>query len=314
MTDILAWFTGLLAALGFGAAPVTPYSGYVEGDYVYVAPLSSGTIDRLPLASGDRIEAGALLFTLASPQQQAAVAAARANVAAAEAALDNLSTGSRDDEINVIKANLQKAEASLSLARDVAARSGMLFAEGLISQSKLDQDRSSLATAEASVKELQAQLKVAELPARSAQQVQAEAQVEAAKAELARAEADLADRQRLAPISGLVDQVFYQPGEMGVAGSPILSILPDGARKVIFYVPESERARFQAGSRVAVTCDGCAAGLVAIITRVASEAQYTPPIIYSREERQRLSYLVEAHLPSGSTLAPGQVVDVEAAK
>ena len=59
MTDILAWFTSLLAALGFGAAPVTPYSGYVEGDYVYVAPLSSGTIDTLPLASGDRIEAGA---------------------------------------------------------------------------------------------------------------------------------------------------------------------------------------------------------------------------------------------------------------
>ena len=92
-----------------------------------------------------------------------------------EANLANLTTGSREDEIDVIRATLSKAKPTSSLARDSAARAGKLFAEGIVPQAQLDQDRASLASAEAAVRQLQAQLKVAELPARDAQRLAAEA-------------------------------------------------------------------------------------------------------------------------------------------
>src|SRR5690606_15359579 len=152
-----------------------------------------------------------------------------ARVAAAEANLENLTTGEREDEIEVIRASLQKSEADLGLARETAERSGKLLAEGLIPQSRYDQDRATLRSAEAAIKQLQAQLKVAELPARDAQQWQAEANLAASRAEAEKSRADLADRTVLAPVGGRVDRLNFAAGEMAGAGVPVVALLPAGA-------------------------------------------------------------------------------------
>src|SRR5690606_11183383 len=137
--------------------------------------------------------------------------------------------------------------ADLSLARETSARSGKLFAEGLIPQAKYDTDRATLASAEAAVAQLQAQLKVAELPARDAQQAQAEANLAAARADAEKARADLADRTVVAPAAGRVERLYYGAGEMAGAGAPVLALLPADALKVKFYVAEAERPQFALG-------------------------------------------------------------------
>lgn len=312
MDGFLAWLFGLVALVipGFGATEPPRYNGYVEARYVYASVVSAGPIETVSVREGDTVLAGDLLFRLRSEQQLALLQGAEARVAAAEAGLKNLTTGSRADELDVIQASLQKAQADMGLARDSATRSEKLFKEGLVPQSKLDQDRATLASAEAAVRQLEAQLKVAELPARSEQQVEAEANLAAAHADAEKANADLADRSITAPAAGRIERVFFDAGEIVAAGTPVVSILPQGALKVKFYVPEAARSAFALGDQVAVSCDGCPAGLTARVSFFASDPQFTPPVIYSRDERQRLSYLVEATL-EGASLHPGQPVTVE---
>jgi len=312
MDGFFAWIAGLIALVvpGFGAAEAPRWNGYVEADYVYAAPLSAGQIATLAVHEGDVVKAGDVLFTLNGGQQVALLDSAEAGVTVAEANLANLTTGSRQDEIDVIRASLAKAESDLSLARDTSARQGKLFAQGVSTQSQLDQARATLASAEAAVRQLQAQLKVAELPARDAQQLAAEANVTMARAAVEKAKSDLADRTVLAPAAGRIEKLYFDAGEVAAAGTPVASILPDGALKVKFYLPEAVRPQFALGDRLAVTCDGCPAGLAATVSFFASDPQFTPPVIYSRDERQRLSFLAEATLDGGA-LHPGQPVTLE---
>jgi HlyD family secretion protein len=314
-SSVIALIVGVIALVipGFGTPETPRWNGYVEADYVYAAPLSAGQIATLAVHEGDLVAAGDLLFTLNDSQQQALLASANAGVAVAEANLSNLTTGSRQDEIDVIRASLSKAQSDLSLARDTSARQGKLFAQGVSTQSQLDQARATLASAEAAVRQLQAQLKVAELPARDAQRLAAEANVAVARAAVEKAKADLGDRTVLAPTAGRIEELYFDSGEMAAAGSPVASILPDGALKVKFYLPEAVRQEFALGDRVSVSCDGCPDGLTATVSFFASDPQFTPPVIYSRDERQRLSFLAEATLDAG-TLHPGQPVTLERPK
>lgn len=306
------FFAGLMAALLSWFAPAAvpgTYSGYLEADYVYVAPLAPGRIETMAVAEGQSLEAGEVLFTLDAAQQRHLLDAAEARVAAARASLANLETGGRTPELDVIRASLSKAEADLGLAEANLARSERLERTGTVPSVRVEQDRAALAAARAQADQLRAQLAVAELPARSAQQAAAEADLHAAEADAAGARQSLADRQVVAPLAGNVDSLFFRAGEVAGAGVPVLSILPQGPLEARFFVPEPERAGLAVGAAVDIACDGCAP-LTAHVTHIASEPQTTPPVIYSREERGRLVYLVKAQLDQAGTLRPGQPVTV----
>lgn len=302
-------FAVMMSILPGGTAEHVGYSGYLEADYVYVAPVSAGRIADIAVTEGQTIAAGDTLFALDDAQQQALLTAARARVDSARATLDNLVTGSRVQEIDVIRASLNKAQSDLALAQSNLARSEKLLAAGTVPEVRVEQDRAALASAQAQVDQLTAQVDVAELPARNAQQVAAEANVAAAEADATRAALDLDDRLTLAPVAGTVDRLFYSTGEMAAAGTPVASILPAGALKARFFVPEADRAALAMGDVVQVGCDGCIP-MSAKVTWLASEPQTTPPVIYSREERGRLVYMIEAELDAPGTLRPGQPVTV----
>src|SRR6185312_7890096 len=119
-----------------------------------------------------------------------------------------------------------------------------------------------------------------------------------------------ADRTVVAPTSGRIERTYYDPGEMAPAGSPVLSLLPAGALKVEFYVAEPERMKLSLGQAVAVTCDGCPGGITARVSWLASDPQYTSPIIYSRDERSQLVFLAEATIDNPQNILPGQPVSV----
>src|SRR5690606_14368558 len=128
-------------------------------------------------------------------RQQALLRAAEARVAAAAAAVENLATGSREAELEVIRAGLARAEAELELAETVLARSAQLTAEGTATAARLDHDRAAQRGAAAQLRQLQAQLAVAQLPARPGAQRQAAAELRAAEAEADRVRADPAERR-----------------------------------------------------------------------------------------------------------------------
>lgn len=310
MNEFLAGFVAaIMSIIPGGPGETAGYAGYLEADYVYAAPVSAGRIVELLVVEGQEIGAGDLLFTLDDGQQRALLAAAAARVEAARATLENLETGSRAEEIDVIRANLSKARADLALAQSNLERSEKLLAAGTVASVRVEQDRAALAAAEAQVAQLTAQVNVAELPARDAQQLAAEANLAAAEADAGRAALDLGDRQTVAPVTGTVDRLFYATGEIAMVGAPVVSILPGGALKARFFVPEADRAALAIGQMVSVECDGCST-MPATVTYLGSEPQTTPPVIYSREERGRLVYLVEARLDAPGTLRPGQPVTV----
>lgn len=310
MSGIRDWIIGIAVSLfpALGEPPVPAYNGYVEADYIYVAASVPGRIERIVVAEGDGVTEGDELLSLEDTSQQASLRAALAGVAQAEANLDNLQTGSRADEIEVIRASLHQAEADQSLAQVTIDRSVQLLEKGLVPPAQVDGDRARLASADALVEKLRAQLRVAELPARDAQRVAAEAALDMARAEAERARSALSDQTVRAPVTGRVDRVFYESGEVAAAGAPIIALYRPDALKAIFFIPEPDRAAVRAGEVLALSCDSCPPGLTARVTRLATSPQYTPPIIYSRDERARLVFRAEAVLLDAGGLLPGQPV------
>ena len=310
MNEFFAWVMGIAAAVnpGFGVVPPPQYHGYVEADYVYMASARAGRIEKMAVEEGALVEKGQLLFVLESRQQKAGLRAAEAREAVADATWRNMETGSRVEEVAVIRASLSKAESDRSLAELTLQRSAKLNAQGFASVARVDADRATLATAVAQVAQLQAQLEVAELPARDDQLVAAEATLEAARADVDRARSELADTTIVAPASGLIERVYFRVGEVTSSGSPVVALLPPGELKARFFIPEPDRAKFALGDVLMLSCDSCEEGMRAKLSRMSSQPQHTPPIIYSRDERSRLVFMAEARLEGDIGLLPGQPI------
>lgn len=183
------------------------------------------------------------------------------------------------------QARVNEAKASQEQARKSLARAERLVETHVASQSRLDDAQAAFDTASATVA--------------------------AAQASLDEAKTKLDRRKVYAPAAGSVEEVYFRPGEVVSAGQPVIALLPPENLRVRFYVPEPKRAALKIGDIVGVSCDGCEDGLTAEVSFIGREAEYTPPVIFSREERRKLVYLVEAK-PQGKTrdLTAGQPVTV----
>ncbi len=146
----------------------------------------------------------------------------------------------------------------------------------------------------------------------------AEAAFRQAKANLDWSQTRLTRRRAVAPAAGVIQQVYFRPGETVPSGRPVMSMLPPGNLKLRFFAPERVLHDIKYGATVNVSCDGCAAGLTATVTFIASSAEYTPPVIYSLDERAKLVFLIEALPKDPDKFRVGQPVTVtlpdEAAK
>jgi HlyD family secretion protein len=137
----------------------------------------------------------------------------------------------------------------------------------------------------------------------------AEAALRTAQARLNSSQTRLTRRKVFSPVTGTVQQVYYRPGEMVPAGRPVVSLLPPGNIKVRFFVAETALAKVALGDTVQVACDGCPP-ITARISFIARAAEYTPPVIYSLEERNKLVFMVEARTDTPGALRVGQPVSV----
>lgn len=302
----LAWLAGC------GDHGPRPWQGYVEGEFVYVASSQAGTLTTLSVTRGQQVKAGDALFDLESTFELAAQAHARETLASAEAQLRDLDTGKRPDEIAVATAQLKQAVAVRDRSLAQFDRDQAQYAAGGIAREQLDASRADARSSAARVQELQSSLAVARLPGRDAQRQAQAAQVAVARASLAQADWQLAQKHPVASAAGRVYDTMYRVGEWVPAGNPVVQLLPPGNIKVRFFVPEADLGRLRAGQTVHIACDRCGAGVSAHITYVAHQAEYTPPVIYSNDTRDKLVYLIEAHPATDDAvkLNPGQPVQV----
>jgi HlyD family secretion protein len=289
------------------------WQGYADAEYVRVSPTLTGRIVSIAVARGDQVATGAPLFAQDDADDRAARDAAAGKLAEAEARRANLETASRDTEIAQARADLANLVATRDrIARDLA-RNEDLLRTGAASRQIVDQQRADLASALAHVDAANARLEQMRSPTGREYEIAAQrAMVAQARAALAQAEWQLDQRHVVAPVAGLVADTYARPGETINAGTPVVSLLPPQNILVRFFVPETELATIHVGDRMAIGCDGCMAGLAATVTFIAPQPEYTPPVIYSESNREKLVYLIEAHpTPDQAVrLKPGQPVDV----
>lgn len=131
-----------------------------------------------------------------------------------------------------------------------------------------------------------------------------------AEARVATSETRMARRKGFAPVAGTIQQIYFREGEMVAAQRPVLSIMPPGNMKLRFFVPETELPKLTIGDTVRIACDNCAADLTAKIYFIATSAEYTPPVIYSLDERNKLVYLIQARPSRPDALRVGQPINV----
>ena len=180
-----------------------------------------------------------------------------------------------DDDLQ--QADLNQTKATLANAQQTFDRASSLSKTGSGTQASLDSAVSALRVAEARVNT---------------------------------SETRLARRKGFAPVAGSIQQIYFREGEMVPAQRPVLSIMPPGNMKIRFFVPETELAKLAIGDEVKVTCDNCSADLMAKIYFIATTAEYTPPVIYSLDERNKLVYLIQARPSRPDALRVGQPISV----
>lgn len=299
-----------LAACSKPAAEVFP--GYAEGESVRLSAPISGTLSKLYVQRGDSVAAGAPAFVLEQESERSAREEAVAREQRAQDQLANLKLGKRPDELAALRAQLAQAQAALKLSTAEQVRAEQLVAENFTSAASLDQTRAAVARDRARVNELNAQLRLAAQGSRRNEIAAAEQEVKAATAQLAQAEWRVQQKTQRIPVAGDVVDVMYREGEWVPQGGPVLSLLPPAQIKARFFLPQPMLGKIVLGQAVKLHCDGCPAPITAKVSFIAREAEFTSPIIYSKENRAALVFMVEAR-PSADDarrLHPGQPLEV----
>jgi len=309
-----------LCAIGFVASWLSACAparlsvvGYVEGEYVAIAPIDVARVVALDVRRGDVVAAGQTLAAVESTDAEIAVRNAEGALAQAKAELANIRYGRRPEEIAAIEATLEAAKLQMTDNKRTLDRQIDLNARGFAPQADLDRAQTAYDVAASRVNESVANLAVAKLPARAEEIAAAESKVKQAQAALDQACWRLDQRTLKAPAAGQISDIIRHPGEVAGPSAPVASMLPDGALKLTLYAPETALSSLQLGERLAVRCDGCPPGLAAAVSYIAREPEFTPPVIYSLQDRQTLVYLVEARPVHDVALKlqPGQIVDVD---
>lgn len=285
------------------------HSGYVEGEPLYLSAAVPGTVSDVSVERGQRVEPGQPLFAidagpLVAQRQQAAGALAAAQAQAADAR-----KGQRPAELAVYDAERAAAKAALRQAEQDFDRVQRLQEKGVYAPAHLDAARNARDAAAARVEAVQTRRNAATLGARVDTAAAADAQVAQARGQLAEAQAHLNQVSPRAPAAGRVQDVFYQEGEWAAPYQPVVALIPDARVRIRFFVPQREVARYRVGGAVRFTCDGCEGG-AARIDYVSPRPEFTPPVIYSRDARDRMVFLVEARPADPKALNPGQPIDV----
>ncbi|WP_303720236.1 HlyD family secretion protein [Malonomonas rubra] len=288
------------------------FQGYVEGEFVLVAAPLAGHLEVLTVQRGEYVAGGTPLFVLEQAQEQTAVEISERDLQRVKSRLDDLQKGQRPSELQELAARVEKAQAGLELARKEFERRQRLLETQTISVEEFERARTDSQRAKSALEEMQAVYATAKLGARSDTIAAAQAELAAARGRVEQARWALEQKTKTAPEAALVEDTFYRVGEFVPAGYPVVSLLPAANIKLRFFVPEPQLGTLSLGQAIAVSYDGSDGSLPATISFISTQAEYTPPVIFSRETRSKLVFMVEARPDPAvaKRLHPGQPVDI----
>ncbi len=299
------------ALLGCSGSKEHVLQGYVDGDFLFLAPDDSGRVTSLTVEEGDAAEPDQVLFSVDNTLETSAFREAQANAdrAKAQKALINDSRQS-PEEIAVLQSDYAVAQAAFTLSKIELARQKTLVREKAVPQSRLDSAQATFDRDQSTLEEASRRIRVATLPPRPQERETAEQTLLVAVAQ-ERAATERLDRRSIrAPKAGSIERIYLRVGEMANANSPVISFLPKDARKIRFFIPEPLRPKISVGQTVMIRCNGCLEPVEARIYFIAPRVEYTPPVIYSLDERSKLVFLAEARPIQGPLLNVGQPVSV----
>lgn len=277
----------LAAALTLAAcngAPTNSLNGYVDADHLYLSPQDAGVVLTLDVVEGDRVSKGDPIFSL-DP--------ARFRDAADQANAVTTSAAARADDAGAMAQRIAEAAAALKLAVQTHRRAQDLVKYDAVSKENLDRAIADLSAAKARYEQARAE--------RGA----GSAELSAARAAQALADRRLVDLSVAAPAAGSIERIYRRPGEVVGAGEPVVALLTPENIKLRFFAPQAMLPAFRLGDMITFTCDGCDSAREARISFIATEPQFTPPVIYSVKEREKLVFLIEARPIESGGLRPG---------
>jgi HlyD family secretion protein len=310
----LLLFAGVLMLVSCDREQPATLQGYVEGEFLHIASPLAGPLQTLSVSRGQQVKAGDPLFALDATPERAAVEAAERRLAQARATLEDLRKGQRPSEIAALEAQLAQAQAASRFSQSEFQRLEELMPTRGASVNEYQRARANRDQDIARIAQIEAQLETARLGARTDQVAAAEAEVQARAADLESARWKLSQKSLSAPADALVFDTLFRPGEEVAANRPIVQLLPPGNVKVRAFVAEPQVGSIQLNDPVTLRADGLTQPIPGRVTYISPRAEYTPPVIYSREARAKLVYMIEIH-PSDPAhapkLHPGQPVDVQ---
>lgn len=288
------------------------YQGYAEGEFVNISSSQSGKLDKLFVKRGDQVSKNSNLFALECENEVLAVQQASSELSAAQATLNDYKKGSRPEEINVIEAQLSQAMANAENASIQLSRNSQLYPSNAISKTQFDDATALAKTTAAKVKELQNGLNVAKLAKRADQITAQEARLQQLRSAVAQAQWKLNEKALKSRGNALVFDTLYREGEWLPSGGIVVRLLPPENIKIRFFVPQKSAEELTIGQNITIVSRSDGKKFPARVTYISTEAEYTPPIIYSNETKEKLTYMIEAY-PNridAPHLHPGQPVEV----
>ena len=307
--------TALLLAVGLSGCDNISrptYQGYVEGDFVYISSETSGRLVTLLVKRGEQVTEGQKLALLDYDSQLRQLAIEDGNLKSEQAKLNDLNKGQRREELDVVQARIAQAKQEAKIAASKLARYKKIKPQGYISDFEFQQAEAESRQKHEHVNELLSQLESNKLPSRPDQLLAQQARVNAAREALSQRQIELDKRTLASASSAVVYDTIAHEGEIITPGQPVVSLLPRDAIKIRFFIPNSQLHKIAPGKKIRIWLDGINTPVAAHVNFISPKAEYTPPVIYSKEQRERMVFMIEA-VPDAYTevLKPGQPVEVQ---
>lgn len=281
--------------------------GTLERDRVAHTATVSEVIVELPVAQGSEVREGDLLVKLDDRQQMAMVAQAEAEVTRAEANLEKLRNGAREEEVAAAQARVEGARANLVDAQHTYSRNKELVARQMVSQAEADRSLAARDSASANLRSAQEQLRELTNGTREEDLRMGSAELEAAQAKLASERKRLEDLTITATRTGVLDSLPWNLGERVTAGSPVAVVLAGRSPYARVYVPEPYRVRINEGDSLTVQIDGLSDTFNGTVRWISNDPAFSPYYALNQEERSRLMFLAEVQLPASASALPNGV-------
>lgn len=309
-----SWLVLVLIAIisisGCGRNDHYEFQGYVEGENIYLASPFYGVLNELNVVRGQHVNKGQLLFKLDSNPQDINVSLVRGELEQAQNTLIDLQKPKRLPEISAIEAQIDQTNAQIQLATVRVDRFQKLFIKHATDKDSLDAAMANLEQQKQLKQQYESNLALAKLGAREDQINAQKNQIASLEAKLREAKWELAQKSIFSPANGVIFDTYYQIGEFVANQQPVVSLLTPANIRIEFFVPLEVISKLYVGQKINFNCEGCRQNNQAQISYISPDAEFVPPLIYSRENYSKLVFRIKANISNPILFKPGQPVTV----